>query len=234
MSWLRLDDEFAENPKIAPLSDRAFRFHVAALCVCAAKLTDGKMSRKAVRVLAATLEVDAKRRTVELEQAGLWIAGEDGWQINDYLDYNPSAEEVRAKREARAEAGRRGGIASGEARANAQANGEANASAPAQANHEPPSPPIPKDQEHSQPLTYSGDDPNEQTDYNHALERIVEACGSTTDARQKLAADVLEHHPPEARLVEIHWAITRNGTNDRLGKARSMIRRTSAGLATDH
>ncbi len=95
--------------------------------------------------------------------------------------------------------------------------------------------PVPsrKDQEHSQPLTYYGDDPDEQTHYNHALEQIIEACGSTIDARQKLATDVLQHRPPEARLIEIHWAITRNGTNDRLGKARSMIRRTSSGLASD-
>ncbi len=98
MTWLRLDDEFAENPKIAGLSDRAFRFHVAALCVCAGKLTDGAMTAKAVRVLAVTLEVDPKRRVQELQSAGLWNPTDDGWVINDYLDYNPAAADVKRER----------------------------------------------------------------------------------------------------------------------------------------
>ncbi len=77
------------------------------------------------------------------------------------------------------------------------------------------------------------DDPDEPTNYNHALETLIEACSSDPSAREKLTADALAHHPPEARLVAIHWAITQNGTKDRTAKARSMIRRTSAGLATD-
>ena len=34
MTWLRLEDGFAENEKISELSDRSFRLHVAVLCYC--------------------------------------------------------------------------------------------------------------------------------------------------------------------------------------------------------
>lgn len=99
MAWLRIDDEFVENDKIAELHDRAFRFHVAALCYCARKLTDGHMDAKATRIVAATLGTPAKRWVEELVAAGLWVPTNDGHVINDYLDYNPSRQTVLAERE---------------------------------------------------------------------------------------------------------------------------------------
>src|SRR5690606_5177208 len=55
-----------------------------------------------------------------LVKVGLWEPAEGGFQIHDYLDYNPSADDVRAEQarisESRAKAGRMGGIASGIAR----------------------------------------------------------------------------------------------------------------------
>ena len=39
--WVKLDDRFTDNPKIARLSDKAFRVYVHALCYSAGALTDG-------------------------------------------------------------------------------------------------------------------------------------------------------------------------------------------------
>ena len=102
MPWLRIDDHFVEHERIEPLSDRAFRLHMAALCASARKLTDGHVSSKDGRVL--SLMVGAKPKHIsELETTGVWTLNGDGWVIRDYLDYNPSAEQVRGERRKAAE-----------------------------------------------------------------------------------------------------------------------------------
>lgn len=102
MSWVKLDDHFPEHEKVNGLHDRAFRFHVAALCYCARNRTDGLITARSAGVVAAILNTQTKRWIDELTAAGLWTAdeGSDGWRINDYLDYNPSAEQIRADRDA--------------------------------------------------------------------------------------------------------------------------------------
>ena len=56
----------------------------------------------------------------KLVEVGLWIATDDGWEINDYLEFQPSRETVlkqrEEKHEKKAAAGRMGGIASGAVR----------------------------------------------------------------------------------------------------------------------
>lgn len=115
MTWLKLTDGFAEDPKIEGLSHRAFRLHVTALLYCSRNMTDGRVSEKALGVSAISAGVPRTVAT-ELVQAALWERNGDGYMIPKYLDYNPSAAEVRDQREKRAEAGRRGGLASGQKR----------------------------------------------------------------------------------------------------------------------
>jgi hypothetical protein len=91
MGWLKLDDVFGTHPKIAGLSDRAFRAHVVAMLYAAQHLTDGFIPtavapRKAIRD--------------ELVGANLWSPIEGGWLIHDFLEYNPARAEVLAEREA--------------------------------------------------------------------------------------------------------------------------------------
>ena len=107
MSWLKIDDGFAEHPKVSELTDRAFRLHMAALCFCARNLTDGILTARSVKVVCA-LTSAAPRHIAELRDAGLWVGRGDGWVVKDYLDYNPDAESVKALREQRREAGRLG------------------------------------------------------------------------------------------------------------------------------
>lgn len=98
MSWVKLDDEFVEHPRVSSLSDKAFRLHVAGICHASRKLTDGHISTTDARVLLA-LTRTSSRHVAELLEAGAWTANGDGWEIHDYLDYNPTAEQVKEKRQ---------------------------------------------------------------------------------------------------------------------------------------
>lgn len=119
MTWFRVDDSFPQHPKVLaiPRRDRvaAIGLWTLAGTWCAAQLTDGHLGGHMVAELAAS-----QKHADLLVRVGLWETVEGGYQVHDYLDYNPSAEEVRAdqarKHEAKARAGRAGGIASGVAR----------------------------------------------------------------------------------------------------------------------
>jgi len=98
MTWLRIDDGFVEHERIDPLSDRAFRLHLAALCHCARNLTDGHVTTKNVVVLRARANNANRKHIDELLAAGVWEPNGDGYIIRDYLDYNPSADTVKDDR----------------------------------------------------------------------------------------------------------------------------------------
>jgi hypothetical protein len=100
VTWVRLDDNFPDHPKVDGLSDPAFRLYVTALCHAGRLLTDGFVGSSRVSRLLPRF----KRSYVdELVEAGLWDVVEGGWQIHDFLDRNPSAAKVKAEREAAAE-----------------------------------------------------------------------------------------------------------------------------------
>jgi hypothetical protein len=101
MPWVRLDDRFPSHRKVALLSDRAFRLHVSAICWCAENLTDGHISDRELPLVAHMRGVKATAQ--QLQNAGLWDRTDDGWMIHDYLDYNPSREQVIADRKKNAE-----------------------------------------------------------------------------------------------------------------------------------
>lgn len=101
MPWVKIDDRFPSHRKIALLSDRAFRLHVSAICWCAENLTDGRIGD---RELALITRVRGVKATAEqLEAAGLWDRTDGGWAIHDYLDYNPTREQVLLERKKNAE-----------------------------------------------------------------------------------------------------------------------------------
>ena len=127
--WFRLNGNFAEHPKVMDLSDRAFRLHVAALCHATRNLTDGFLSELAVKV-ACALAKATRRHVVELRDAGLWIGVDGGWEIKDYVVYNPPAETLKELSDKRREAGRKGGLRSG---ANRKAIAQASASSKTEA-----------------------------------------------------------------------------------------------------
>jgi hypothetical protein len=99
VGWLRLDDAFGDHPKIAGLSDRAFRAHVLGLLYCARQVSDG---------FVPTALAPKGRTLAELTTAGLWTAVRRGFTIHDWLDWNPSRAEVDSKRHAKSMAGAKG------------------------------------------------------------------------------------------------------------------------------
>jgi hypothetical protein len=103
VSWLKLDDGFPEHPKIADLSDAAFRAHLSAICYAARALTDGWVPESFAKVW--------PRKTVrELEAAGLWTRADvRGYLIHDYLDWQPAKAAVLERRRKESER-KQGGI----------------------------------------------------------------------------------------------------------------------------
>jgi hypothetical protein len=101
MPWVKLDDRFPSHRKIALLSDRAFRLHISAICWCAENLTDGHITDRELPLVAKVRGVKATAQ--QLAEAGVWDRTDSGWEIHDYLDYNPSREQVLAERKKNAE-----------------------------------------------------------------------------------------------------------------------------------
>ena len=100
MSWIKIDDQFADHPKIVAAGPLAGWLNVCALCYCGRYLTDGFVSSRQVRKL---IDVDDITPLVTaLVTNGLWDEVEGGYQIHDYLQYNPSREKTLADRKANA------------------------------------------------------------------------------------------------------------------------------------
>lgn len=152
MSWFRLEGRGAFHHKVLAAGNEAYGAWCRAGQHAAEYLTDGFIPGSVARQIEKSSKV--WRRLVE---ARLIDEVEGGYQIHDFLDWNPSSDQERAKRDAmrekRRENGRAGGKRSGEVRrgeANAkqtrstdEANVKQSASLPSEANakqNEPPSP----------------------------------------------------------------------------------------------
>ena len=111
MPWIRFEDNFPQHPKVLALSDAAFRLHVSAIGYAAQHLTDGHVSSAALRSLTRRTSLPA-----ELVVAGLWETNADGYNVHDYLHYQPSRADVQAHRDADRERKKADGIRSGKVR----------------------------------------------------------------------------------------------------------------------
>lgn len=105
MAWANLDDSFPSHPKVASLSDGAFRLHVAGICYCAKYLTNGRILIEIVPTLRPSFR---PKMVQELVEKGLWIQSGDVYEIHDYLQWNVSREYVESERERKRMAGRKG------------------------------------------------------------------------------------------------------------------------------
>lgn len=137
MAWVRIDDGFAQHPKVVSAGPLAMAMQIAALCYCNKNLTDGFLPRAVVPTLlnlegiAVGLQesdhfVSGSSATwqdivSDLLRCGLWEEAERGYKIHDYLDWNLSKDDVLTLRAARADAGRMGGLAKAKASATADA-----------------------------------------------------------------------------------------------------------------
>lgn len=122
MTHAQIDDGYPDHPKIAVLSDAAFRAHASSICYCSKYLTDGLIPRTVGIRLAQN-----KRSALGELTAGdppLWIEVEGGFRVRDFLEWNRSRAEVEEYRSKKQAAGKAG------ARARASSSVEASESAP--------------------------------------------------------------------------------------------------------
>ena len=116
VTWIKLEDSFTSNPKIAMLPDSAFRLYIIGLCYAGKHLTDGFIPAPLRRSLGTTA---ASKATSKLLEKGLWIKVESGYQIHDYLKHQTS----KAQAEMEKETNRLRAAKAREAKSTAQRNG---------------------------------------------------------------------------------------------------------------
>lgn len=92
MPWFRLEDNFHHHPKVRRAGNAATGLWVRCGTYSAQYLTDGTIPAEVAHDYGRPREIEA------LLAARLWIEKDDGFLMPDYLDYNPSAEQVRADR----------------------------------------------------------------------------------------------------------------------------------------
>lgn len=99
MPWFKLDENFANHPKVTKAGNAATGLWVRCAAYSAQYLTDGHIPSEIARDFGRPREIAA------LVETGLWLPcdDDDGYVMRDYLDYNPSKEQVLAERAANRE-----------------------------------------------------------------------------------------------------------------------------------
>jgi hypothetical protein len=101
MTWVRFDDSVIDHPKVLIAGAAAELLWRRSISWSGKHLTDGLVRREALPVLFGNLSelgVAEDAAVARVVAAGLWEETETGWQIHDYLEYNPSRRAVRARR----------------------------------------------------------------------------------------------------------------------------------------
>lgn len=119
MTWVTLDDHYPDHPKIKRAGPLAAYLNICGIAYCNRYLTNGHVPTAVVPTLCdfaglsvttATIgdlaafgeDVTYERPLQDLVDAKLWRPVKDGYRIHDYLEYQQSAAEVKAKRQANA------------------------------------------------------------------------------------------------------------------------------------
>lgn len=143
MAWIRIDDHFDEHPKLAQVGPLGWGIWLAGLAYCNRNLTDGFIPRAVAKNLCddtiylpggelqialtsgmAGHDFDGSWSIEIMLQARLWDEAVGGYQVHDYLDFQPSRAEVEEARRLKQAAGQAGGKATAAARAQAGAAAE--------------------------------------------------------------------------------------------------------------
>ena len=133
MPWFKVDDQLAFHPKAIVAGNAALGLWVRAGSWCAAHVTQGALPAHMLRTLGAQ-----RRDAEKLVTAGLWMRTEDGYLFKDWDDYQPTKEQVEAKRVATRERVRAHRERHGNAVTDSVTNGVTNG-----VSNDPPSRPVP-------------------------------------------------------------------------------------------
>ncbi len=225
--WVKLDDNFPHHEKLMAVSPEAAALHVGALCYAGRLLTDGRIPRSALPILWPAL---TKTKHVleplasELVEAGLWECFEDGYQIHDFLDYNPSRANAAARRAQKVDSGRKGGRKSGEVRrkrieARASTNRQARGSSKPQAPGEAPTRPDPTRRGGSEDLRLPS-----RPDADAPAERAAKTSKKTskTHPNRQAVIDAFDAIYREATGSPPTWTAKTRGLADTLARTHSV------------
>ena len=136
MTWAKIDDNLHGHPKAIAAGLEALGLWTLSLSWSSAYLTDGFIPDEQVPRLGGNADIAAKLIT-----AGLWARFDGGYQIHDFLEYNPSAEEVKEQRATNAE--RQARWRGGQSKSNGVSNGGSNGDEDASTNSAPVPVPVP-------------------------------------------------------------------------------------------
>jgi len=92
MAWFKVDDKLHDHEKPTEAGQAAMGLWVMAGSWSADNLTDGFIPDRVLSRWGRKRDADA------LVLAGLWLARGDGWKFNDWDEYQPTGDEVKAKR----------------------------------------------------------------------------------------------------------------------------------------
>ena len=101
MPWFRVEDSFHGHPKVTDAGNAAVGLWVRCGTYSAQWLTDGFVPIKIAKGYGNRREVE------QLLASRLWVPADGGYLMPDFLDYNPSAEQVKLDRKRAAEKKRR-------------------------------------------------------------------------------------------------------------------------------
>ena len=227
MSWFRLDDQGAFHAKVVKAGNEAYGAWCRAGQWCSAHGSTGFIPIEVAHLLASKKIWDRALSCGLLDKTD-----GAGYQIHDFNEYNPTEEQVDARKArlsaARSAAGKTGGIKSGVARSglpSGPSNGEANAKqtrskqrskheAKRRSKHEAkrspvPSRPVPWERRARPPVCF---------DAHHGRTR-VHRRGQGHSRRAG-------HHRRLRRLAQVHWDGFGSGLDDqeRVGQVAAVLR----------
>ena len=103
MPWARFEDDYLGNAKLTTLSTAAIALDMAAIIYSARELRDGLLRASDVDAIATLIHI---RRwapvAAELVAVNRWSVSAGGYAIHDYLEYQPSRQQVLGDRAAAA------------------------------------------------------------------------------------------------------------------------------------
>ena len=95
MAWTRIDDKFLNNIKIQKAGALGMALYLAGLIHCNSNLTDGFIDEDILPMLYGLSFQSARNKSVErLVELKLWHRVDGGYEINDFLDFNKSKNEI--------------------------------------------------------------------------------------------------------------------------------------------